>query len=443
MVAKFTIEDIKSDKKMRQFLKLKTGRAENTITNYLFVIKNFCNFTEMTPTEIYKAHRNDLLDRTPEFDMWLNEKLDEYVSYLVDSDFKHGTIKHHVARIKGFFHAFKLKPTPDPIIPIKHVREDAKYALKVEDIRKAIQNSTPTYQAYFITQAQTGLSLSDVLLLDVGDFVHAVSHKGEDLTVKEAIYRAKNENMIGCFDLRRKKTSVEFYTFVGPEALQYIATLLENRDEKFLKPESPIFMKDTSRLQKSKVSCQKDLRLSPNAVKCYVDRLHWKKNIFPRIVVDGKEKNYFRTHKLRKWYSNQLRFKAGFGTDDTKYLMGQKTGDIIEEYIDPNNYNALKGNYRKALPHLAITQEVVMEENKEAIEKLEQDNKRLQEQIQKREEQHKKEMEEMKARLDNVEKDSFSYSDVRTMVTKVSEHPKSEELNLLLKGILNKKRTPK
>ncbi|UTB31569.1 MAG: hypothetical protein NKF70_08445 [Methanobacterium sp. ERen5] len=146
---------------------------------------------------------------------------------------------------------------------------------------------------------------------------------------------------------------------------------------------------------------------------------------------------------MRKWYSNQLRFKAGFGTDDTKYLMGQKTGDIIEEYIDPNNYNALKGNYRKALPHLAITQEVVMEENKEAIEKLEQDNKRLQEQIQKREEQHKKEMEEMKARLDNVEKDSFSYSDVRTMVTKVSEHPKSEELNLLLKGILNKKRTPK
>ena len=290
-----------------------------------------------------------------------------------------------------------------------------KYALKAEDIRKAIQNSAPTYQTYFITQAQTGLSLSDVLLLDVEDFVHALSNKDEELTVKEAINRAKNENIIGCFDLRRKKTSVEFYTFVGPEALQYIASLLEVRNEEYLQPESPIFMKDMSRLSKSKAYCKKDLRLSPNAVKNYVDRLHWKKKIFPRITVNGKDKNFFTTHKLRKWYSNQLRFKAGFSSDDTKYLMGQKTGDVIEQYIDTNNYASLKGNYRKALSYLAITQEVVMEENKEAIEKLEQDNIRLQEQNQLQQEQHRKEMEEMKARVANVETDSVSVDDLKNL----------------------------
>ena len=390
---------------MQRFLKMKSGRAHNTIQNYLIVIKSFCNFTGKTPTEIYNLHRQDLLNRVPEFDMWLNEALDNYVSFLINSDRRYGTIKLHITRIKGFYHAFKLKPTPEPIITIKQVHEDSKYALTVEDIRKAVQNSTPTYQTFFITQAQTGLSLSDALLLDVEDFVKAVSNKNEDLTVKEAIYRAKNDNSIGCFDLRRKKTSVEFYTFVAPETLQYMALLLESRDEDYLKPECPIFMKDTDRLSKSKAYCLNDLRLTPSAVKNYVDRLHRTKKIFRQIEVDGKPKNYFRTHKLRKWFSNQLRFKAGFSSDDTKYLMGQKTGDVLEQYIDTNNYNALKGNYRKALTHLAITEEVVMEENLEAIEKLERENQVLKEQMKIKDEANEAKIASLTAKLESsVEK---------------------------------------
>ena len=69
------------------------------------------------------------MNRVPEFDMWLNEALDNYVSYFIDSNYAYGTIKHHVNRIKGFFHAFKLKPTPEPIITKKHISEDSKYAL--------------------------------------------------------------------------------------------------------------------------------------------------------------------------------------------------------------------------------------------------------------------------------------------------------------------------
>lgn len=407
MSKQFTFQQIENEPTMQRFLKMKSGRASSTLTNYIIVIRSFCNFTNKTPTEIHNLHREDLRNRVAEFDMWLNKAFDDYISYMIDSNYAAGTIKLHMTRIKGFFHAFKLKPTPEPVISKNHVDEDSKYALDVDDIRKAIKNSPPTYQTFFVTQAQTGLSLSDAILLDVEDFVQAVSKKNENLTVKEAIYRAKsNRNLIGCFDLRRKKTSVEFYTFVGPEALKYIATLLESRDEMYLKPESPIFMKDVSRLSKSKEYCQKDLRLKPDAVKNYVARMHRTRKIFPRIEIDGKHKNYFRTHKLRKWFSNQLRFKAGFDSDDTKYLMGQKTGDVIEQYINPNNYNALKGNYRKALPYLAITEEVVLEENQEAIEKLEMDNKHLQEQMQKREEQHRIEMEEMKTRLDSVEKNT-------------------------------------
>ncbi len=74
------------------------------------------------------------------------------------------------------------------------------------------------------------------------------------------------------------------------------------------------------------------MRLTTRAVKNYVDRMHDKpigkklekrgRGIFPTINVNGKRKNFFRTHKVRAWFSDQLRFKAGFSSEDTEYLMG-------------------------------------------------------------------------------------------------------------------------
>jgi integrase len=370
----FTIQQIERDLIFKKFLIKKSGIQPATIDSYLYSLQSFCNFTGKTPTEIHDIHKKDLINRVPEFDMWMNDALDEYISHLIDSKYLYGGIRLNLSRIKSFLHAFKLRPTPTIIISKKQITEDAKYALKVEDIRKAIELSKPTYKTLFITQAQTGLSISDALLLDVEDFVMAVSKKNENLTIRQAINRVKTEdNLIGCFDLRRKKTSAEFYTFAGPEVLRNIASLLEHRDEEYLKPNMPIFMKETARLNKArKETLIKDLRLNRKTIGSYLTRMH-KNGIFPRIKVGGKERNYFRTHKLRKWFSNQLRFEAGFNTDDVKYLMGQKTGDVIEQYINPNNYNALKANYRKALPYLSINDEIIMEENQEAIEGLTQE----------------------------------------------------------------------
>jgi hypothetical protein len=90
--------------------------------------------------------------------------------------------------------------------------------------------------------------------------------------------------------------------------------------------------------------------------------------------------------------------------------MGQKTGDVIEHYIDPNNYTSLKNNYRKALPYLAINDEITMVEDQEAIDKLERENQSLQEQMKKQQQlmleqqkQHQIEIENMAARVKSVE----------------------------------------
>ena len=73
MSKQFTYEQIENDPTMQRFLKMKSGRATSTTTNYIIVIRSFCNFTNKTPTEIHDLHREDLRNRVAEFDMWLNK----------------------------------------------------------------------------------------------------------------------------------------------------------------------------------------------------------------------------------------------------------------------------------------------------------------------------------------------------------------------------------
>jgi integrase len=373
----FSIQDIREDPQFQKFISKKKGRNPKTLENYVKTFKLFSNFTKKSPYEIYLQHKTDLKNRTPEFEMWLTDAIDEFVSELIERGQSYYTIQGNVSRVLAFLHTFRLRPTPQVEINKKRVSEDAKYALKRRDIQKAVKDSPLTYQVIFITQAQTGLSISDVLLLDVEDFISAVAKRGEnlsvieDLTLDEAIRRVEtDDNVIGCFDLRRKKTNNEFYTFAGPEVLKNIAYLIKMNGDRFKTPESPIFIKDVSKIPnkyRNTLKRVEDYRLNVDVTENYVSRLN--KKSFYHIEVDGKKRNFFRTHKLRKWFSNQLRFEAKFTTEDTKYLMGQKTGDVLEHYIDPNNYISLKNNYRKALPFLAINLPIHMEENLELREK--------------------------------------------------------------------------
>ena len=64
----------------------------------------------------------------------------------------------------------------------------------------------------------------------------------------------------------------------------------------------------------------------------------------------------------------------------------------------PNRYSALKDNYVKALPYLAIKRdEITIAEDTEAIKKLEKENQDLREQMLSQQEQHTAEMAQLKA----------------------------------------------
>lgn len=83
MAITFTFQDIENDLSYKKFLKKKKGRDVETIKNYLLTLKLFCNFVEKSPTEIHDT-REDLRNKAVEFDMWLTDALDNFVSHLIE-----------------------------------------------------------------------------------------------------------------------------------------------------------------------------------------------------------------------------------------------------------------------------------------------------------------------------------------------------------------------
>lgn len=414
----FTREDILNDPIFKKLMNKKKAIKTATRNNYLYAFLSFCNYTGKPVTEIHNIHKQEIKDNVPEFEMWLPETLDDYVTYLSDEkNLSYKTIQLYVVNILTLFKKFRLSPIPEIEIDKDYVTEPNKYRLTVEDIQKAIRNSDPPYQTIFIVQAQTGLAIGDTLLLDVEDFIRAVKYSNKSpiywpieesytkLDLEAAIKKVKEDKtIIGCFELFRKKTTNEFYTFIGPEALRSIASLLELRTTE-LNQKSPLFLKDLAKVPKRKLKKGIDKRLSVTAATSYTKRMHTDRGIFPQIKVDGKPRNYFRTHKIRAWYAGKVRFDAKLSHEDTKYLMGQTTGDVLEKYIDPNAYKNLKENYFQALPHLAIFEPIkvlqLTAEDKAEFEAMK-ERERIREEERKAE---KAEMETMKKRLDKLERD--------------------------------------
>ena len=213
----------------------------------------------------------------------------------------------------------------------------------------------------FIVQSQTGLAITDTLHLKIGDFIKAVARKDEDLSLKEAIRKVKDKNItFSCLDLTRRKTSNRFYTFISYEGLLAIGELLETRDNNLSKDDF-IFLKETDRLpldMRKDIYKSDELEINVVTAAVYTNRLN------KRIFNNRKDENdycYFRTHKIRSWYSNQL-YLAGLDWKDIKFLMGQRTGDVLERYVDVNAYNKLKKSYQKALEseYLKLNEKIVI-----------------------------------------------------------------------------------
>lgn len=357
----YSSEQIIEDESFKLFLENNKKLREGTIKGYYLAVRGFCNANEKLPSEIVEICKDDLRKNIPEFDQWILQALMNFKSDMENRGLKRSTIAKDIGILKSFLRDFHITPLPDIKINSEKIDKEPSEYLGKEDIKKASKYAKPVYRAVYIVQSQTGLAITDTLQLKIKHFIKAVAAEDEELTLKEAIKKVDDKRIsYGCLDLTRRKTSRRFYTFISYEGLLAISEYLECREHN-LNENDFIFLKETDRLpreMKKKVYKSDDLEIKATAADSYTNRLNKK------YFKNRKDKNgycYFRTHKIRSWYSNQL-YLAGIDWKDIKFLMGQRTNDVLERYVDVNAYNKLKENYEKALNNLKLNEKVIIKD---------------------------------------------------------------------------------
>lgn len=354
-------EQILEDEAFKLFLKNNKKLTEGTIRGYSMALRSFCNSSGKFPSEVVEICKDDLRNRVPEFDQWILQVLLDFKSDMENRGLKRGTIAKDIGIVKSFLRDFHIAPLPDIKIEAERVDKEPTEFLHKKDIIKASKYAKPVYRAVYIVQSQTGLAITDTLQLRIKHFIKAVAGEDEELSLKEAIKKIDDKKIsYGCLDLTRRKTGRRFYTFISYEGLLAIAEYLETR-EHHLNENDLIFLKETDRLPqkfRKRVYKSNDLEIMATAADSYTNRLNKK------YFNNRKDKNdycYFRTHKIRSWYSNQL-YLAGIDWKDIKFLMGQRTNDVLERYVDVNAYNKLRENYEKALNNLKLNETVIIKD---------------------------------------------------------------------------------
>jgi integrase len=151
----------------------------------------------------------------------------------IDSQKKKGkannTIRLYIAAIQNFLKYKNINVTisfignmPKPIAK----KINGKHEWRIDQLRQFIE-ATKNYRdkAIIICMFQSGLAVNEICNLDYGD-----------------IQDEFEEGVLPiCLKLVREKTSVEFKTFFGRDAVKYLRLYLATRKD--LKPESPLFSK--------------------------------------------------------------------------------------------------------------------------------------------------------------------------------------------------------
>lgn len=198
-------------------------RAERTKYGYAAVMKGYCAFRDMTPTELLREAEADV--KKPFEEKTLKHELIKYRTYLREKQINEITIKSYMAAIMSFFRFFGVSLPEIRNGGAKSANQKNEYDRK--KLRELLSVCNVRERAIFLTMFQSGLAGREISNLRIKD----LSEIEEDITVLK---------------LQRQKSKTFFTTFIGRDGTQALNDYLKVRNEGNLMPGRP----DISRLAK-------------------------------------------------------------------------------------------------------------------------------------------------------------------------------------------------
>lgn len=338
MIDKMKRNEIKNDFALREMFKKRGIISKNTIDTYITAFVLFLEFTGLSPSKALENAQTEYDNGIRPYNMAHFELIGDFREHLENSTtirnlpYAPASIKCYVSRIQSFFVTYLL-PVPPAIRSVearaKPRRENQKLPSR-ELILKATEVASIRDKAIILVGVSSGLAASDICNLTVQDF-----NDGYDPITE-----------ITTLSLRRRKTNVDFTTFLSPEASRAVKLYLMTREPVHadtskkellneaikVTPESPLFirMKHFDEYLNSKKESDRALTVESVTTR-----------IYPKISerVEGKIRpgtyRLIRSHNMRKFFSTTLR-NAGVDGDVIEHLMGHSLGEIKQAYVKFN-----------------------------------------------------------------------------------------------------------
>lgn len=353
---KETVDKIKDQKVVKDYV---NPLAEKSKPTYLRALAEFCIVTGKTPKELLEIAFEEIQVRKPPWEQSIKDWFITYEKHCKTNKRSLATRNSRFGVIKGFFHFYEI-PTPT-----QTQRKTRKHNLKIKNNRPALTKkkiktaintcSTQRLKAIILIQSSSGLSVADVVNLQIKDFFNGL------VTIDEKIEICK-------LHLNREKTDKEFTTFLSFEAVEAVKNYI-NTERKY--ESKYLFLKhhlkrETDDPQLNEYLVEEDYRV-----------------LNEKLNNVQKEKGAFRditSHMCRKFFSTQFTHSE-MGYEPRKHMMGHVVRGVDGSYYVPDQ-DELQELYIKYMNKITITPTktftVESKEYKELRKQLEENEKETQ-----------------------------------------------------------------
>lgn len=317
-------EEIQEQLVIQKWLK---GLKKNSKKNYLNGMALFCIINNKTPQELLDVAWKEQNERVPPWEQQIETWYDNFKEYFNEHDYGKYTAASRKQAVTNFFHSHKIQTPTDNVgrrnknkLKVKNQRE----GLTKEDIKDAL-NTAKSYKlkALILTQATSGLSMVDVLNLNVDQFY-------------DGLIKLDDGHEICRVYLGRTKTEREHYTFIGYEAVELIKKYLELERKDPM--EGPLFAGSKTNNKRYTESSYMSMINRIN------ERLGWN--------TEKWSFNKLTSHMLRKFFETQIT-DSGMIHEHVTHMMGWKIEGMKAHYYLAHP-EELQKSYIKHLDYLTL-----------------------------------------------------------------------------------------
>jgi len=295
---------------------------EGTRAVYKSAYRMYTLYTGMTPEQLVNEALEDVKRDPKEKTDIVKRRIIGFYNWLVTEAPNHGPrgkgkgvsskLAHtYIGAIRSFYDTFnvviKLKgrsSLPQPKVSNKRLRLTGQDVKKLLDHCRSLRD-----RAIILVMFQSGMDVSTLCSLRYGDVAKGLERNEHPLKI----------------DLYRPKTGVEYYTFLGKDAVEALKAYLNDLRMKGIKLEynDPLFLKEGSKTFSKEP-------ITPNLIQKLMRELAVKSG-FVDERMNGSSINPLSPHALRESFSSIM---IGKGVPKTivDFWLGHQIGDMARAY---------------------------------------------------------------------------------------------------------------